>query len=100
MQSRKDIRQMRVFLDGPSALQLYRGRADIMSRTQADESSRDDSSFDPNKDWISDEDIAATLAEENVFGHKAYMDEKALRDSDKEPESDTLLPLRRSRVRV
>lgn len=63
-----------IVLDGPSALALYRDRDDLVNSLHVDHSAsaRVGQSVDEIDDfWLSDEDVAASLAEENVFGSLA-----------------------------
>ena len=63
-----------IVLDGPSAVALYRDRDDLTKSLHNDysASARADQITDELDDfWLSDEDVAASLAEENVFGSLA-----------------------------
>lgn len=80
-------------LDGPSAVVLYRDRDDLAATYEEDgptepqvKSDRDSEDF-----WLSDEDVAATLAVESVFGHKSFVGEGSY-----ESAGHPLPPLRRS----
>ena len=67
-------RSITIALDGPSALTLYRDRASLVARSQGtydDEEEEDVSDLE----WLSDEDVAAMLAAESAFGHRAYASE-------------------------
>ncbi len=64
----------RIALDGPSALAFYRDRAEVDSQSQLFDTYVVRTEPEPRADadgdaWLSDEDIAATLAETNIFGH-------------------------------
>lgn len=68
-----------IALDGPSALLFYRDRAELESQSHVFDmpvaSTGMVSSVDEFDDaWLSDEDVAATLASSNVFGHSADFD--------------------------
>lgn len=58
-----------IALDGPSALVLYRDRDDAALITTPPTYTSDAAVDLP---YLSDEDIAATLASTNVFGHRAF----------------------------
>ena len=86
-----------IALDGPSALALYRDRAALVAHEPDERRTGRDSpeDYDVNKlDWLSDEDVASSLAAENAFGHRAQKD-----DSPAEQERKGLVPLKRSRTR-
>ena len=100
MQHQRGAVGTKIFLDGPSALQLYRGRADILSRAQTSKPHAESSSINVDElGWLSDEDVAATLASDNVFGHRAYEEEKKFQANAEGSQDGYLLPLKRSRVR-
>ena len=81
-------------LDGPSAMAFYRDRDDLMSAYE-EESEYDQPQVKLDRDfedfWLSDEDVAATLAVESVFGHKSFVGEESHELTD-----SPLPPLRRS----
>ena len=81
-------------LDGPSAVAFYRDRDDLAA-TSEEESEPDQSQVELDRGsedfWLSDEDVAAMLAVESVFGHKSFVGE----GSD-ESVGHSLPPLRRS----
>ncbi len=67
-------------LDGPSAMALYRDRDDLVAASE-DEAESDQPRAELDRDsedfWLSDEDVAATLAAESVFGHKSFVGEES-----------------------
>ena len=81
-------------LDGPSAVALYRDRDDLVAaheKENAPDQSQTKLDRDSEDFWLSDEDVAATLAVESVFGHKAFVGEESHGSID-----CPLPPLRRS----
>ena len=67
-------------LDGPSAVAFYRDRDDLVA-TSEEESEPDQSQVELDRGsedfWLSDEDVAAMLAVESVFGHKSFVGEES-----------------------
>lgn len=76
----KRMAKTRIALDGPSALALYRNRSQARSQYQpwysanlhvaaaASPELSEEWSLDDEDIWLSDEDVAATLAESHIFG--------------------------------
>lgn len=63
----------RISLDGPSALAVYRDRADLVHAHVADVETESDLDFKDIEDyWVSDEDVAAKLADTKVFGRSGW----------------------------
>ena len=87
-----------IALDGPSALALYRDRSAI-GEDEEDEGVPDDCDLEES-DWLTDEDVAASLAAESAFGHRAFAEEFQEEQEDQEGRGrQELMPLTRSRAR-
>lgn len=96
----------RIALDGPSALMLYRDRDEQKTQfvpwysthvhisAEAMPELSGDEGLDDDLFWLSDEDVAQTLAETNIFGKWSTTRDNV--DEETEP-GDT--PLRRTRTR-
>ncbi|MBR3328617.1 MAG: hypothetical protein IKG22_14990 [Atopobiaceae bacterium] len=62
----------RIALDGPSALAFYRDRCDLATQMHNhEEDTPKQANMVGEREWISDEDVAAALAETSVFGKRA-----------------------------
>ena len=62
----------RIALDGPSALAFYRDRCDLTAQTHNhEEVAPIQTNVTNEREWLSDEEVAATLAETSVFGKRA-----------------------------
>lgn len=103
---RKGIAKTRIALDGPSALMLYRDRdrsearsepwyrTHVHASAEANVEPSEDDGLSDDESWLSDEDVAQTLAETHVFGGRT-----STASSDEDAEEAGLEPLQRTRVR-